>query len=188
MDVRTERLSDLVCAANAPSVAASLRKYGYDGPSADGVCVPARFTTDALCVTERSSASAAAAFSGAKRAAAAADVVLTNHALVLTDCRYRGRVLGIGDAVDTVLFDEADALPEAARSVADERIGLGYIADSVEWNGTAGAAACRALGELCTHETARGAPRLLAHCAAREAIVAHVKRILDALETTALAD
>ena len=29
------RLSDLVCAATAPSVAASLRKYGYDGPSGD---------------------------------------------------------------------------------------------------------------------------------------------------------
>ena len=142
-----------------------------------GVFVPARFTADALCVTPRSSASAAGAFSAARRAAAAADVVLTNHALVLTDCRYRGRVLGIGTAVDTVLFDEADALPEAARSVADDRIGLGLIADVVEGGGTAGAAACRALAQLCARETARGTPRLLAHCAARDAIVAQVRRI-----------
>ena len=153
-----------------------------------GVFVPAGLTADALCVTPRSSASAAAAFSGAKRAAAAADVVLTNHALVLTDCRYRGRVLGIGAAVDTVLFDEADALPEAARSVADERIGLGRIADVVEGNGTAGAAACRALAQLCARETARGTPRLLAHCAARDAIVAQVRQIRATLETAAPAD
>ena len=153
-----------------------------------GVCVPAGLTADALCVTPRSSASAAAAFSAATRAAATADVVLTNHALVLTDCRYRGRVLGIGTAIDTVLFDEADALPEAARSVADERIGLGYIADVVEGNGTAGGAACRALAELCTRETARGAPRLLAHCEASDAIVDHVRRILEALETAAPTD
>ena len=153
-----------------------------------GVYVPAGFTADALCVTPRSSASAAAAFSGARRAAAAADVVLTNHALVLTDCRYRGRVLGIGSAVDTVLFDEADALPEAARSVADERIGLGRIADVVEGNGTAGAAACRALARLCARETARGTPRLLAHCEGSDAIVDHVRRIREVLESAAPTD
>ena len=33
------RLSDLVNAASAPSIAASLRKYGYDGPSADADAV-----------------------------------------------------------------------------------------------------------------------------------------------------
>ena len=35
----TMRLSDLVNAASAPSVAASLRKYGYGGPSADADAV-----------------------------------------------------------------------------------------------------------------------------------------------------
>ena len=35
----TMRLSDVVNAASAPSVAASLRKYGYDGPSADADAV-----------------------------------------------------------------------------------------------------------------------------------------------------
>lgn len=153
-----------------------------------GVFVPAGFTADALCLIPRSSASAAAAFASAKRAAAAADVVLTNHALVLTDCRYRGRVLGIGAEVDTVLFDEADALPAAARSVADERIGLARIADVVEESGTTGVAACHALSELCARETARGAPRLLAHCEAPDAIVDHVRRIREALETAAPAD
>ena len=33
------RLSDVVDAASAPSIAASLRKYGYDGPSADADAV-----------------------------------------------------------------------------------------------------------------------------------------------------
>ena len=153
-----------------------------------GVFVPAGFTADALCVTARSSASAAAAFSAAKRAAAAADVVLTNHALVLTDCRYRGRVLGIGTAVDTVLFDEADALPEAARSVADDRIGLGRVADVIAAGAATEGAACRALAQLCARETARGIPRLLAHCAARDAIVEQVRRIRAALETAAPTD
>ena len=54
------------------------------------VFVPAGFTTDDLCLTPRSSRSASAAFMARKQAVAAADLILTNHALALTDCRYRG--------------------------------------------------------------------------------------------------
>ena len=73
-----------------------------------GVYLPPDFTADALCLTAKSSPPAAAAFAACKRAAAEADVVLTNHALVLTDCRLRGRLLG--PVVETVVFDEADAV------------------------------------------------------------------------------
>ena len=79
------------------------------------VFVPVGFTTDDLCLTPRSSRSASAAFMARKQAVAAADLILTNHALALTDCRYRGGVLGTGISVSTVVFDEADALPDVAR-------------------------------------------------------------------------
>ena len=44
-----------------------------------GVYLPPEFTVDALCLTPKSSPPAAAAFAACKRAAAEADVVLTNH-------------------------------------------------------------------------------------------------------------
>ena len=152
------------------------------------VFVPAGFTADALCVTPRSASAAAAAFSSCKRAAAEADLVLTNHALVLTDCRFRGGVLGIGATIRTVIFDEADALPEVARSVADERIGLDLVADTAAASGAGASEACRELVQLCALETARGVPRLLARCAASDAIVERVRRIRVAIETAAAAD
>ena len=150
-----------------------------------GVFVPEGLAADGLCVTPHSSAAAAAAFSRCRRAADEADVVLTNHALVLTDCRYHGGVLGIGGTVRTVLFDEADALPDVARSVADERIGLDGLAEHAAAFGAGAREACRALARLCARETARGAPRLLAHCAGRVAIVDHVARLGEALEAAA---
>ena len=182
---RPRRLSDVVTTDNVEPIAASLRKYGYDGPDRhaevarwlevqgedintpvagarptepeqrprqeafrrvllrayEGRCaitgcdvepaletahvadwwsenragillraeaedhqvfVPAGVTTDDLCLTPRSSGPASAAFTARKQAAAAADVILTNHALALTDCRYRGGILGTGDTVPTV--------------------------------------------------------------------------------------
>ena len=150
-----------------------------------GVFVPAGFAADGLCLTPRSSAAAAAAFSRCRRAANEADVLLTNHALVLTDCRYRGGVLGIGGTVRTVLFDEADALPDVARSVADERIGLDGLAEHAAALGADAKEACRVLERLCARETVRGAPRLLAQCAGRDAIVEHVTRLGEALEAAA---
>ena len=153
-----------------------------------GVFVPAGVTADALCVTLKSSEAAAAAFSRCRRAADEADVVLTAHALVLTDCRYHGRVLGIGGDVGAVLFDEADALPDVARSIADERIGLDGLAEHAAGLGPDARQACRSLAQLCAHETAGAAPRLLGSCAARTAILGHVARIRDALETAAASD
>ena len=152
------------------------------------VFVPSGFSADALCVSPRSTAAAAEAFSRCKRAAAEADVVLTNHALVLTDCRFRGRVLGIGGPVHTVVFDEADALPEVARSVVDERIALNTIADVAVALGADASEAYQELARLCARETARGTPRLLAHCAGRDAIVEQVRRIRAAIETAAAWD
>ena len=149
--------------------------------------VPAGFTTDDLCLTPRSGKAASAAFMARKRAAAEADLVLTNHALALTDCRYRGGVLGTGDVVSTVVFDEADMLPEVARSLADERIGLGLVADVVEAAGAGGGDACRELMRRCAEETARG-HRLLAHCASKPRIVELAGEVRDALGAADLPD
>ena len=142
--------------------------------------IPAGFTTDDLCLTPRSGKPASAAFMARKRAAGEADLVLTNHALALTDCRYRGGVLGTGDVVSTVVFDEADMLPEVARSLADERIGLGLVADVVEAAGAGGGGACRELMRRCAEETARD-HRLLAHCASKPRIIELAGEVRDAL-------
>ena len=147
------------------------------------VFVPAAFTPDDLCLTLRSTPSASAAFMARKQAAAEADLVLTNHALALTDCRYRGGVLGTGDTVQSVLFDEADALPDVARSLADERIGLDLVAEVVDALDVDANDACRDLTRLCSEETNRGAHRLLANCASRSGIIELVERVHEALGT-----
>ena len=152
------------------------------------VFVPAGITTDDLCLTPRSSGPASAAFTAWKQAATAADVILTNHALALTDCRYRGGILGTGDTVPTVVFDEADALPDVARSLADESIGLGLVADVVDAAGAKADAACRELKRLCAGETVRGDHRLLASCAGKSRILELVGEICDALETVDFPD
>ena len=152
------------------------------------VLVPAGFATDDLCLTPRSGRSASAAFTARKQSAAEADLILTNHALALTDCRYRGGVLGTGDTVPTVVFDEADALPDVARSLADERIGLGLVADVVDATGAEAKDTCRELARLCAEETARGDRRLLASCAGKVRIVELVGEIRDALEAAEVPD
>ena len=151
------------------------------------IFLPAGLHAGALCLTPRSSASAAAAFEARRHAAEDADVVLTNHALVLTDCRARGAVLGSGRDVPILLFDEADELPQAARCIADERIDLARLADTLAALGVDAQAPCRALMRRCSAATSGGAPRLLAHCAQRSAILAGVERLharLEALDAT----
>ena len=144
-----------------------------------GVFLPPGWTQDALAVTPRTRPEAAAAFDAARRAAGEADIVITNHALALTDCRLRGRVLGPAGAAETLLFDEADALPDVARSIADDRIELPVLRDVL---GPHASAPANALERLCADETRRGAHRLLAHCPSRHAILDLVARIRDALE------
>ena len=151
-----------------------------------GVFVPPGLSPDALCVTPRSRPQAAAAFESGRRAAAAADLVLTNHALVLTDCRLHGRVLG--PPGETILFDEADALPKVARSVADDRIDLAFVASVAEALGADAGESLAALERLCEEQTRRGAHRLLAHCPRRDDLLALVGQIREALERAAPSD
>ena len=91
----------------------------------------------------------------------------------------------VGGRVDTVVFDEADALPDVARSVADERIGLDGVAHIAAMACAQASEACRELVRLCARETALGRPRLLAHCAGRDAIVEQVHALRAAIETAA---
>lgn len=149
--------------------------------------IPAGFSLDDLCLTPCSAKAASAAFMAEKQAAAEADLVFTNHALALADCRYRGGLLGTGDRIPTVVFDEADALPDVARSLADERIGLKLIADSVAMVSADVVDACRELLRLCEDETARG-HRLLANCASKPRIVALIGKICNALSAANFPD
>ena len=151
-----------------------------------GVFVPPGLTSDALCVTLRTRPQAAAAFESGRRAAAEADLVLTNHALVLTDCRLHGRVLG--PPGEAILFDEADALPEVARSVADDRIDLAFVASLAEALGADACDPLEALVRLCEEETRHRAHRLLAHCPRRDDLLALVGQIREALERAAPPD
>ena len=182
---RVARAAARLRAGSEDPAAAALADLGAFDTFADAedhqVFVPAGLHPDALCVTPRSGASAAAAFLACRRAATEADLVLTNHALVLIDCRTRGAVLGSGLRVPTLLFDEADELPEAARSVADERIDLALLADTLDALGADARGPCRELARRCATATARGAHRVLVHCAERRPIIALVERLHAAL-------
>ena len=172
-------------ARDAPALEALAAFDTFAEAEDHGVFVPAGLAQDDLCLTPRSGRTASAAFTKQKQAAEAADVVLTNHALALTDCRFRGGVLGTGDTVATVVFDEADALPDVARSLADERIGLGLLADVAAAAGADGA--CDELTRVCVDETARG-HRLLDHCAHKDRILALVNDVQAALHAADTAD
>ena len=151
-----------------------------------GVFVPPGFTSDALSVTLRTRPQAGAAFAACRHAAAEADLVLTNHALVLTDCRLHGRMLG--PPGEAILFDEADALPEVARSVADDRIDLAFVASVAEAIGADACDPLEALARLCEEQIRRGSHRLLAHCPRRDDLLALVGQIREALERAAPPD
>ena len=98
-------------------------------------------------------------------------------------------MLGAGGRPETVLFDEADALPEVARGVADDRIDLALIRDIVDAVGGGGAKEpFEALARLCAEVTHRGTHRLIAHCPGRPAIVELVGRIRERLERGAPAE
>ena len=182
---RVERAGREARAANALEALAAFDTFAE--AEDHGVFVPAGLVQDDLCLTPRSSRTVSAAFTAQKQAAEAADVVLTNHALALTDCRFRGGVLGTGDTVSTAVFDEADALPDVARSLADERIGLGLLADVISAAGADADDACHELTRVCVDETARG-NRLLDHCTHKDRILALVSGVQAALHATDPAD
>lgn len=185
---RVERAVREARDANALEALAAFAAFDTFAEAEDhGVFVPAGLAQDDLCLTPRSSRTASAAFTKQKQEAAAADVVLTNHALALADCRFRGGVLGTGDTVATVVFDEADALPDVARSLADERIGLGLLADVAAAAGADAEDTCHELTRLCADETARG-HRLLDHCAHKDRILALVSGVQAALHAADTAD
>ena len=183
-----ERLAGDRGAGDATALEALLRFPTFVEAEHHGVFVPPGLAADALCLTPRSSPAAANAFAACRRAAAAADVVITNHALVLTDCRLRGRVLGAPGAGQTLVFDEADALPEAARSIADERIDLALARDINDALGADAREPLDALERLLAHQTRSGRHRLLANSVRRDDILALVARISDALARAAPSD
>ena len=173
------RLGDRPGSEDARALEALLGFATFQEAEEHGVRLPAACNPDALSVTPRSSAAAAAAFLAARQAATRADVVITNHALVLADCRLDGRVLG--DTPQTLLFDEADALPDAARSAADDRIELAFVRETADMIGADTRAPLEALARLLADETRRGRHRLLAHCARRGDILELVHRLGEAL-------
>ena len=175
-------------AGDATALEALLRFPTFIEAEHHGVFVPPGLAADALCLTPRSTPEAASAFAACRLAAAAADVVITNHALVLTDCRLRGRVLGAPGVGQTLVFDEADALPDAARSIADEGIDLTLARDVNDALGADARGPLDALERLLAHQTRSGRHRLLANSARREDILALVARIGDALARAAPSD
>ena len=185
---RVERAIERLPGADAAALEALLRFATFAEAELHGVFAPPGLAADSLCLTHRSRPSAAHAFAACREAAATADVVITNHALMLTDCRLRGRVLGARGAGHAVLFDEADALPEAARSVADERIDLALVRDLTDVLGADATGPLDALERLVGHETRSGRHRLLANSARRDDILALVAKVGDALARAVASD
>ena len=75
-----------------------------------------------LRLAPASSESAARHFRAALEKSGDADIVVVNHALALLDARLWGGLIAVPSARRVAVFDEADTLPEQARSMADENI------------------------------------------------------------------
>ena len=89
-----------------------------------GILPPSGISPDILRLTAASSKAAAERYNRDLQAADDSNVIVVNHALALMDARARGGLF-VDDAKRmAALFDEADSLPDQARSMADEQIAM----------------------------------------------------------------
>ena len=89
-----------------------------------GILPPSGISPDILRLTAASSKAAAERYNRDLQAAGDSNVIVVNHALALMDARARGGLF-VDDAKRmAALFDEADSLPDQARSMADEQIAM----------------------------------------------------------------
>ena len=75
-----------------------------------------------LRLTPASSEGAAELFRASLQKSGDADIIVVNHALALLDARLWGGLIAVPSARRVGIFDEADTLPDQARSMADETI------------------------------------------------------------------
>ena len=100
------------------------------GPAAaDHPLLPFITSTADNCLGSRCPDFAACHVIKARRAAAAADLVVVNHHLLLADFRLKEEGYGVLPGADAVIVDEAHQLPELAVQFFGERLSTRQLAD-----------------------------------------------------------
>ena len=89
-----------------------------------GISLPSDISPDIVRLTAASSEAASGHYNRHRELGRDAKIVVVNHALALMDARAGGGLFAADAERMVALFDEADALPEQARSMAEEQIGL----------------------------------------------------------------
>lgn len=95
-----------------------------------GLTLPTDIAREDACVTAASRLSAMEPYLAHAREAREADIVVANHATLLLDARLWGRDIVAPENEERrriAVFDEADALPGMARSMAERRLSLASI-------------------------------------------------------------
>ena len=89
-----------------------------------GISPPPEISPDIFRLTAASSEAASAHYNRHREQGRDAKIVVVNHALALMDARAAGGLFAADAERIVAIFDEADALPEQARSMSDEQIDL----------------------------------------------------------------
>ena len=119
-DPRIKQLRNIVELVSREADAATFddlrQNFGIDLP--DGV------SSDIVRLTAASSESASKHYNQHREAGRDASIVVVNHALALMDARTGGGLFAADAQRMVALFDEADTLPDQARSMIDEQVDI----------------------------------------------------------------
>jgi ATP-dependent DNA helicase DinG len=92
-----------------------------------GLELPSGIAPEDLCLTAASSTASEVAYTSHVAASEAAGILITNHALTLIDAARWTRLLNVDGRIRLALFDEADTLPQVARSMAEAKLPLSTL-------------------------------------------------------------
>ncbi len=151
-----------------------------------GLELPPGVATEDIRLTAGSSQNAQVAYRQHVAASAAADIMVTNHALALIDAQMWSRVLNSDGRIRVAVFDEADTLPQVARANAESRLSIEEISslcDRLPGNGRSPASvALRRLREIA--KGILGHDAIIVERGKHEDLIAAVNALTDALRDT----
>ena len=128
-DLRRENPADSR-AAELESIAGRVDRDDDDAATFDdlhqnfGMLLPSGVSPETVHLTAASGEGPAKHYNRHREEGRDAKIVVVNHALALMDARAAGGLFAADAERMVALFDEADALPEQARSMAEEQIDL----------------------------------------------------------------
>lgn len=161
----------------------------FSDAAALGLGLPVGVSEADICLLSSSTASASAAYYQHVAESKDADILITNHSLSLLNAKCWTRLLDADRPARFAVFDEADALPQVARSLAESKLPLSTINALVEdMSGDSGrvaaAKAAKAL-QLLLQPLVADAPRIVEPSPLFDPLIAAVQELSGALRTAA---